>query len=296
MEIRIENLAKEYRGGKRALDNVNLTITNGLFGLLGPNGAGKTTLMQIMATVLAPTSGSISYGPYTLGRDDQRIRQMLGYMPQMLGVYDKLTGEEFLHYVSLLKGIKQAAERQALVAKLLRQVNMEQHSKRKMLSYSGGMKQRIGIAQALIGDPRVVIVDEPTAGLDPEERIRFRNLLEELALDRIIVLSTHIVADIESSCQSVAVMDQGEVKFHGALPDLLTLVEGKVWAGEVAAGYGMLPDTYAHSMRVVSRRRTQRGYSLRIVSANQPFAEAAPAEPGVEDAYIWLTGGEAVDA
>lgn len=287
MEIKITALSKQYSGKRMALEDVHLTIGKGLFGLLGPNGAGKSTLMQIMATVMAPTSGQVEYGAYRIGRNDHQIRQLLGYMPQKLGLYEKLTGEELLNYIALLKGMKNSAARRLKVRELLEKVNLTDKANRKIKTYSGGMKQRIGIAQALIGDPQVMIVDEPTAGLDPEERIRFRDLLEELGLERTILLSTHIVADIETSCSGLAVMNKGRIVYQGTIPQLIGKVHRKVWIGQIHAED---VHTLVQKSSIVSRRRTAEGYEIRIVADSSPFKGAVLAQPGLEDAYILLTG------
>lgn len=289
MNISIERLTKAYQPNLLALDGIDLNITGGMFGLLGPNGAGKSTLMQIMATLLAPTEGTIRFGDYRLGKDDHEIRRALGYLPQYFGLYQKLTGEEFLTYIATLKGYTAAADRRKRVTEMLEKVNLSDKAKRKIKTYSGGMKQRIGIAQALLGDPRVIIVDEPTAGLDPEERVRFRNLLEDLSLERTVLLSTHIVADIESSCGAMAVMRQGKLVFKGAPDELLAMVKGKVWTGAVTERE--LPHVSLNG-KVVSQRKTRNGFELRILAAGQPFAEAVPAIPDLEDGYMALAGVE----
>jgi len=261
-----------------------------MFGLLGPNGAGKSTLMQILATVLPPTSGEVRIGDYRIGKDDQHIRRLLGYLPQTFGLYAKLTGEEFLNYIAVLKGVHDVGARRLIVKQLLDKVNLADKAKQKIKSYSGGMKQRIGIAQALIGDPQVIIVDEPTAGLDPEERIRFRNLLEELSLERIVLLSTHIVADIETSCSRLAVLNKGKVSFQGTPDEMIAKVESKVWSGTVREDEVYL---YKLNGKVVSRRKTSGGYELRLVSETMPFPGAERATAGLEDAYIYLAGSDA---
>lgn len=287
MEIKITALSKRYAKERMALQDINLTIGKGLFGLLGPNGAGKSTLMQIMATVMSATSGQVEYGAYRIGKDNHQIRQLLGYMPQKLGLYEKLTGEEFLNYIALLKGMKDPVARRLKVRELLEKVNLGDKAKRKIKTYSGGMKQRIGIAQALIGDPQVMIVDEPTAGLDPKERIRFRDLLEELGLERTILLSTHIVADIETSCSGLAVMNQGQIVYQGTIPQLIEKVNGKVWTGQI---HEEAVHTLVHKSSIVSRRRTADGYDIRMVADSAPFHGAVLVQPGLEDAYILLTG------
>lgn len=284
MELIIEELTKTYKGDIQALDRVSLRMTNGIFGLLGPNGAGKSTLMQILSAIIPPTSGEIRYGDLRIGRDDQAIRRLLGYLPQSFGLYNKLTGEEFLEYIAMLKGIPAHAQRKQ-VAEILEKVNLAQKAKKKIRTYSGGMKQRIGIAQAMLGDPQVIIVDEPTAGLDPEERIRFRDMLEELGADKIVLLSTHIVADIEHACKELAILAKGKVLFQGRPEDLISLVNGKVWMGEVE-------DLARERVegRCIGRRRIANGFELRVIADGKPFAGAVSVSPSLEDGYMAFAG------
>src|SRR5207302_1648734 len=231
MEITINQLSKVYRGGVHALNEVDLIIPNGMFGLLGPNGAGKTTLMRILAGILRPTSGSLNVGGFDGNTEKGRtsIKRMLGYLPQDLGVYPDLSAREFLDYIGILKGMDERKVRQQRVEELLEVVDLTSVANRKLKTYSGGMKRRIGIAQALLNDPKFLIVDEPTAGLDPEERIRFRNLLSDLAGDRTVLLSTHIVEDIAQTSQNIAVMKSGRVVFQGTITQMLQEARGKVW-------------------------------------------------------------------
>ncbi len=288
MNLTITRLSKTYKGNTQALDQLNLHMTNGMFGLLGPNGAGKSTLMQILATLLPPSEGEVMFGDYQLGKDDHEIRRLLGYLPQSFGLYNKLTGEEFLLYIAMLKGIP-ASSRRNLVAEILDKVNLSSKANHKIKTYSGGMKQRIGIAQAIIGDPKVIIVDEPTAGLDPEERIRFRNLLEELSLDKIVLLSTHIVADIESSCRELAILNNGKLLFNGTPDQLVHQVEGRVWKGEVKESEWLAGEVRG---RCVSRRKSRNGYELRVIADQLPFHSAVLAEPDMEDGYMAYVGGD----
>ncbi len=212
MEIEIKNLVKTYRGGVQALSGINLTIGTGMFGLLGPNGAGKTTLMRVMVTLVQPSEGEVIIGKHNLNdkTGKQFVRRHLGYLPQELGLYPDLSAEEFVDYVAILKGLNEPNARHKRVTELLEIVNLSQERKRKIKTFSGGMKRRVGIAQALVNDPQLLIVDEPTAGLDPEERIRFRNLLERLGRERTVLLSTHIVEDIAQTCRKVAVQAKGK--------------------------------------------------------------------------------------
>jgi len=231
MNIAINHLDKIYRGGVHALNDVTLTITSGMFGLLGPNGAGKTTLMRILAGILHPTNGMLQIGDYNGNTEQGRkaIKRVLGYLPQDFGVYPDLSAREFLDYIGILKGLDDRTTRHQRVAELLEIVSLSPVSNRKLKTFSGGMKRRIGIAQALLNDPQMLIVDEPTAGLDPEERIRFRNLLSDLGGNRTILLSTHIVEDIAQTCQKLAIMKDGHIIFQGTVADLLSKALGKVW-------------------------------------------------------------------
>src|SRR5579885_3049273 len=231
MKVVIDDLTKTYRGGVQALKGINLTIENGMFGLLGPNGAGKTTLMRILAGILRPTAGSVQIGEYDISTERGRtaVKRMLGYLPQDLGMYPDLSAREFLDYVGILKGMDNRGIRRQRVEELLELVSLSNVANRKLKTYSCGMKRRIGIAQALLNDPKLLIVDEPTAGLDPEERIRFRNLLSELGGDRTVLLSTHIVEDIAQTCRNLAIMKSGHVVFKGTTVDLARETGGKVW-------------------------------------------------------------------
>src|SRR6266566_869536 len=231
VEIKIYHLNKIYRGGVHALVDVDLSIPSGMYGLLGPNGAGKTTLMRILAGILRPTSGSLQVGEHDGDTERGRtaIKRVLGYLPQDLGVYPDLSAREFLDYIGILKGMDERKIRQRRVEELLEVVSLANVANRKLKTFSGGMKRRIGIAQALLNDPELLIVDEPTAGLDPEERIRFRNLLSDLGGDRTVLLSTHIVEDIAQTCQKLAIMKDGHIIFQGTVADLLSKAPGKVW-------------------------------------------------------------------
>src|SRR6266436_5129249 len=231
MQIEIGRLNKVYRGGIHALNDVDLSIPSGMYGLLGPNGAGKTTLMRILAGILRPTSGSLQVGEHDGDTERGRtaIKRILGYLPQDLGMYLDLSAREFLDYIGILKGMDERKIRQKRVGELLEVVSLTNVANRKLKTFSGGMKRRIGIAQALLNNPKLLIVDEPTAGLDPEERIRFRNLLSELAGDRTVLLSTHIVEDIAQTCRNLAIMNNGYVIFQGTTADLTLEARGKVW-------------------------------------------------------------------
>lgn len=286
MQIEIGGLHKVYRGGVHALDTIDLTIPGGIFGLLGPNGAGKTTLMRIMAGILRPTSGDLYIGEYDCNTEHGRtaVKRVLGYLPQDLGVYPDLNAREFLDYIGILKGMDDRKARQRRVTELLELVSLTSAAHRKLKTFSGGMKRRIGIAQALLNDPRLLIVDEPTAGLDPEERIRFRNLLSELGGDRTVLLSTHIVEDIAQTCRNLAILKQGRVVFQGTSMDLVGEARGKVW---IVTTNGIKPQG---DFTIVSTLHMGTSVQYRLVGtlATPDEDGAAPTEPSLEDSYVWL--------
>jgi len=229
MDLVIKELSKTYPNGVRALQGVNLTIEPGMFGLLGPNGAGKSTLMRTLATLQHPDSGSAFLGEIDILKDQQSIRELLGYLPQEFGAYPKTSAVQMLDHIAILKGVTNRKERRELVDAMLERVNLFQHRKKAISGYSGGMRQRFGIAQALLGNPKLVIVDEPTAGLDPGERNRFYNLLSEIGESVIVILSTHIVQDVKELCHAMAIIDQGKVLFSGVPQDAETQLAGKIW-------------------------------------------------------------------
>jgi len=284
--IRIDKLSKTYKGNIRALRNVSLEIpTTGMFGLLGVNGAGKTTLMRILAGLLEPSSGQVRVLENDLSttKGKQATRALLGYLPQDLGVYPDLTAREFLDYIAILKGVTSRTGREQQIEDLLARVRLADVADRLLKTYSGGMKQRVGIAQALLGRPRLLIVDEPTAGLDPEERIRFRNLLADVAQHCAVILSTHIVEDIGQSCNDMAVLWQGIVLFRGRPDELIAQVRGKVWT--ILGQDGERPDG---SLVVVSTRQVSEGVQYRVLGGPSSSYEAAAVEPRLEDGYMWL--------
>jgi ABC-2 type transport system ATP-binding protein len=231
MELRVENVSKTYPGGVRALCDVSLVIPTGMFGLLGPNGAGKSTLMRTIATLQEPDAGEVRLGDLDVLREPARVREVLGYLPQDFGVYPKVTAESFLDHLAVLKGLTSRGERREAVEALLHQTNLWDARKRKLGTFSGGMRQRFGIAQALIGSPRLVIVDEPTAGLDPAERMRFLNLLAEIGESVVVILSTHIVEDVSDLCRRMAILDEGRLLFEGGPRAAVASLEGRVWRG-----------------------------------------------------------------
>ncbi|MDI1256329.1 MAG: ABC transporter ATP-binding protein [Flavobacterium sp.] len=233
MELVIKNLDKQYSNGVHALNNVSLTIQKGMFGLLGPNGAGKSSLMRTLATLQDADSGSVTLGDIDVRNDKDAVRKVLGYLPQEFGVYPRTSAVDLLHHLALLKGFNNKADREEIVGQLLVKVNLWEHRKKSVSSYSGGMRQRFGIAQCLIGSPKLVIVDEPTAGLDPGERNRFYNILSEIGENVIVILSTHIVQDVRELCTQMAVMNNGKVLFSGNTDDALLEIKGKVFERKV---------------------------------------------------------------
>jgi ABC-2 type transport system ATP-binding protein len=289
MQIQLEHLSKTYSGNVQAVRGVHLSIQPGLIGLLGPNGAGKTTLMRILATLLTPTEGTARIGKYDVrqGSDRRQIKRLLGYLPQELGLYPNLNAYEFLDYLAILKGMHDGNTRKSRINELLEMVGLADVAKRKLKGYSGGMKRRVGLAQALLTDPQFLIVDEPTAGLDPEERIRIRTMLSELALagERVIILSTHIVEDVAQTCRRLIVLHKGQVRFDGAPEDLAALAEGRTW--QITSSTGARPD----HLTVVSILPRASGIEYRVVGAPRPEDRAVPVAPGMEDGYLWLMAG-----
>jgi ABC-2 type transport system ATP-binding protein len=286
MNIGIEDLTKVYPGGVHALDRVNMEIASGMFGLVGPNGAGKTTLMRILAGILHPSGGSVVIGGREIRseRDRTEVKRLLGYLPQELGMYPELSAREFLDYIGILKGLENWRARRMRVEALLETVGLSGVGGRKLKTFSGGMKRRVGIAQALLNDPQLLIVDEPTASLDPEERIRFRNLLADLAGDRTVLLSTHIVEDVAQTCQRLAVLTLGRVVFQGTVAELLAETRGHVW--QIVSPGGERPS--GDFTLVSSLPRSAGGFDYRIVGRPAPGLAATPVEPSLEDGYVWL--------
>ena len=280
--LTLESVSKRFRGGNYGVRDISLDITGGVLGLLGPNGAGKTTLMQMIATITKPTAGRITFRGVDLARDPDALRRTLGYLPQDFGVYDNLTAIEFLSYFASLKGVRSRAR----VQEMLELVNLHSVANRVIGGFSGGMKQRLGIAQALINDPELVIVDEPTAGLDPEERVRFRNVLSDLGAGKLVILSTHIVSDIESIATHIAILREGRLVSLAAPEDLLRDAEGNVWEMVVSSDRY---DELRRTARVSTALRKSDGVHVRVVSRERPSCDAAAAEPSLEDAFLWVT-------
>jgi ABC-2 type transport system ATP-binding protein len=282
MQLSVENLSKNYRGGVQALRGVQLPLSPGVLGLLGPNGAGKSTLMRILATITQPSSGRVLWNGADIASNPDALRSVLGYLPQDFGVYPNLSATEFLEYLAAVKGVPAAAAGKR-IAELLELVNLSDGARRPLGGYSGGMRQRVGIAQALLNDPQLLIVDEPTAGLDPEERVRFRNLLSELSGERVVILSTHIVSDVEAVATSIAILSSGQLLAHGSPESLLASVSGKVWevvcpSSEVAS--------LSRNHLVTSTAHRSDGVHARVVANAAPSASARPLEPSIEDAYL----------
>lgn len=286
MNIRIKNLSKVYSSGHKALDNLSLDIEPGMFGLLGPNGAGKTTLMRIMTLLQGATSGTVYFDDYDIAKHRKEIRSVLGYLPQDFRFFEKLKTWEFLDYGAGLAGIKGARKRGEIVDEMLRKVGLYEVRDRWANKLSGGMKRRLGIAQAIIGDPKVIIVDEPTTGLDPEERIRFRNILSDVSSnDVIIILSTHIVGDISSTCKKLALLNRGNLKFEGSPDDMIQLAQGKVW--EIFATdveFKEIKEKYP----IISTIPSNGGWDIQIVAENPEGLSGKPIAPNIEHAYVYF--------
>lgn len=283
--ITISSLSKTYPGNVHALRDVSLEIGTGMFGLLGPNGAGKTTLMRILAGIISPTGGTATILGHTLTTPagKQAVKETLGYLPQELGLYPDLTAAEFLDYIAILKGINDGNVRKRQITELLELVRLTDKANARIKTYSGGMKRRVGIAQALLGTPQLIIVDEPTAGLDPEERIRFRNLLVDTAARCTVILSTHIVEDIGQSCNDLAVIREGQVLYRGSPRALITQARGNVW--NITMENGSRPDG---GLTIVSTLQLAEGVQYRVVGKPESQYPAQPAEPSLEDGYMWL--------
>ncbi len=287
--IEIKNLHKVYRSKNQtvhALKGIDLKIENGMYGLLGPNGAGKTSLMRILAGIINPTDGEIIINDINIRTEDgkRRMKSTLGYLPQELGLYPDLTAREFIDYLAILKGVENKTNRQNRIEHILDLVSLTDVADRKIKGYSGGMKRRVGIAQALVNDPKILIVDEPTAGLDPEERIKFRNLLVNLATNRIVLLSTHIVGDIGQTCQRLAVLVNGRLKYEGDPITLTNQAKGHVWSIESTDGNKLNND-----LTVVSMQHMPNSTHYRVVGENAAqYPQAKIEEPSLEDAYMWL--------
>lgn len=281
--LELANVTHVYPNGVRALDDVSLSIPKGMFGLLGPNGAGKSTLMRTVATLQTPTSGSIRFGEIDVLENPEELRKQLGYLPQDFGVYPRVSAYDMLDHMAVLKGVSSASDRKDTVETLLNQVNLWNVRKKAIAGFSGGMRQRFGIAQALIGNPNLIIVDEPTAGLDPEERNRFLNLLAEIGENVVVILSTHIVEDVADLCPRMAVLIDGKISLQGAPRDLIEKARGTVWAKAIERSE---LDAMRQSHEVISTRLFAGQTIVHVLADSAPGAGFEPVDGGLEDVYF----------
>jgi ABC-type multidrug transport system ATPase subunit len=288
MQLSVNNLGKQYKRDFWGLKDFSLDIKPGILGLLGPNGAGKSTFMRMLATITKPTDGTITWNGTDVIKSPDTLRDVLGYLPQDFGVYPNLNAVEFLEYMAAIKGLD-AVTAKRRIDELLQLTNLVEAAKRPLGGYSGGMKQRVGIAQALLNDPQLLIVDEPTVGLDPEERVRFRNLLSDLSGERIVILSTHIVSDVEATATHIALVNKGQLLREAAPEKLLNELEHKVWEWTVHSDdLPALKQKYIISGTI----RRSDGVQVRVVSADKPDADAQNVSPNLEDAYLFFIGGK----
>ena len=287
--LEITDLSKTYENGVRALDKVNLSVPKGMFGLLGPNGAGKSSLMRTIATLQFADSGSIVFGGTDVAAEPEKIRATLGYLPQDFGVYPRISAEDMLDHMAVLKGIGNRKMRRELVAELLHQTNLYKDRKKNLSGYSGGMRQRFGIAQALIGDPQLIIVDEPTAGLDPQERNRFHNLLSEIGENVVVILSTHIVEDVADLCPNMAILAGGRIVARGKPEALVDNLQGRVWRRTVAKTE---LEQVRNEFDVISTRLLAGRHVVHVRADSQPGEGFEPLQPDLEDVYFSTLFGE----
>ena len=283
MELIIKNIDKKYSTGVHALNDVSLTVNKGMFGLLGPNGAGKSSLMRTLATLQDVDSGTVTLGDIDVLNDKESVRKVLGYLPQEFGVYPRTSATELLDHLALLKGFSNKSERKQITEQLLVKVNLWDHRKKAVSSYSGGMRQRFGIAQCLIGNPKLVIVDEPTAGLDPGERNRFYNILSEIGENIIVILSTHIVQDVRELCTQMAVMDKGRVLFSGNTDDALLQIKGKVWERKVDKAQ---LEAFQNEYKVISNKLVGGQPLIHVFADSEPGNGFVKAEENLEDVFF----------
>jgi len=281
--LKISNLSKTYPNGVKALDNINIELTNGMFGLLGPNGAGKSSLMRTLATLQEADSGSAFLDDIDIFKNPTELRKVLGYLPQEFGVYPKITAYQLLDHIAVLKGITNSKERNELVNYLLEKVNLTKEKNKSVKGFSGGMKQRVGIAQALIGNPKLIIVDEPTAGLDPGERNRFHNLLADVAEDVIIILSTHIVDDVTELCSNMAIMNTGKMVYQGTPQNVISELNGKVWQKIIERNE---IKEYQSKYTVISDKMVAGKPLIHVLSDTNPGAGFESIAPGLEDVFF----------
>jgi ABC-2 type transport system ATP-binding protein len=283
MELKIQGLSKTYPNGVKALDNVSLTIPCGMYGLLGPNGAGKSTLMRTLATLQEPDSGTASLGDIDVLRQKEEVRRRLGYLPQDFGVYPRISAQDMLDHIALLKGIVVRKERKEIVEAMLKRCNLYDSRKKALASFSGGMRQRFGIAQALLGSPQLLIVDEPTAGLDPGERNRFYNLLAEIGEQVIVILSTHIVEDVMDLCTNMAIIHEGKVLFQGRPESAIAELKGRVWERSIPKAE--LPN-YEQKYKIISSRLVGGRPFLHVLSEQALNGGFSPSTPDLEDVFF----------
>lgn len=283
MELEIRNITKTYANGLKALDHINLTIGKGMFGLLGPNGAGKSSLMRTIAGLQAPDTGEIFLGDLNALTQKEELRKILGYLPQDFGFYPKVNAVELLNHFAILKGISNRKDRKEIVDGLLHQTNLYEARKRNVSEYSGGMRQRFGIAQALLGNPKLIIVDEPTAGLDPMERNRFHNLLSEIGENTIVILSTHIVDDVKNLCNRLVILNSGQIILDGTPNGVIQDFQGKIWKKQLDKSDVEAAKAHFH---VISTHVTDGKVEVRVFSENQPDTGYIPVESNLEDVYF----------
>lgn len=289
--LQINNLTKTYPNGVKAIAGISLKITNGMFGLLGANGAGKSSLMRTIASLQEPSSGNISFNGVDIITSPQYVRENLGYLPQEFGVYPKISAEKLLNHLAILKGIINKKERKVQVTALLQQVNLYQHRKKSVYTFSGGMRQRFGIAQALLANPKLIIVDEPTAGLDPEESNRFLNLLSEIGENVIVILSTHIVEDVRNLCPKMAILANGEIVSEGNPKELVASIEGKIWTKIIPK---TAIDSFKKAFDVISTKLVSGETQIRVLSEHKPEAGFEMITPNLEDFYFATLFNQAV--
>lgn len=290
--LQITNLSKTYPNGVKAINDISIKITNGMFGLLGANGAGKSSLMRTIASLQEPSEGSITFNDVDIVSQPQYVRENLGYLPQEFGVYPKISAEKLLNHLAILKGLLDNKQRKEQVTALLQQVNLYQHRKKSVYTFSGGMRQRFGIAQALLGNPQLIIVDEPTAGLDPEESNRFLNLLSEIGENVIVLLSTHIVEDVRNLCPKMAILANGEIISEGNPKELVASIEGKIWSR-------IIPkkdiEVYKNAFDVISTKLVSGETQIRVLSDNKPQAGFEMIIPNLEDYYFATLFNQAIN-
>jgi ABC-type multidrug transport system ATPase subunit len=294
MKLIIKNLSKTYKNGVKAIDNLNLEIGAGMFGLLGPNGAGKSTLMRTIATLQSPDEGSITFGDIDVLNDKMSLRKVLGYLPQSFGVYPKMSAEELLDYFATLKGVATKSDREKLVKEVLEITNLYEVRRKHVAGYSGGMKQRFGIAQLLLNNPKLIIVDEPTAGLDPAERNRFLNVLREVGTNCTVIFSTHIVDDVKELCHEMAILNGGKILSHTTPEEATKTLEGQIWTRrierteleEMEASYNVLSSNY----------NQDNSLNIRVQALSLPSDEFKPASPQLDDVYFMALKSEETPA